>query len=392
LRTEQQLREAQKMEAIGKLTGGLAHDFNNYIGVVIGNLDMIQENAANDPGTLSLVEAALNGATRAADLTRSLLAFARRQPLAPKVVDAAACVGDTVRLLRRTLGEQVEIGFEAEPGLWSIEVDQDQLSSSIVNLANNARDAMPRGGSLAVALRNLTVTDDAAANYPDIAPGAYVVIEVSDTGAGMAPETLASAFEPFFTTKGPGHGTGLGLSMVYGFVKQSGGHVAIYSEVGRGTVVRIYLPRAATPGAAVAPTSVGSDVLPRGAETVLIVEDNDSVRTTVARQLADLGYRTIQAASADAALAILRQAGETVDLLFTDMIMPGQMDGYALARAAVAGRPGLKVLLTSGFPGSTLDTAGRLSASFRLLSKPYRKAELARAIRFVLDAAPPAIH
>lgn len=232
LKTEQQLREAQKMEAIGKLTGGLAHDFNNYVGVVIGNLDMIQENVANDPNTLPLVEAALNGAMRAADLTRSLLAFARRQPLAPRIIDAATCIGDTVRLLHRTLGEQIEIAFEAESNLWPIEVDQDQLNSSIVNLANNARDAMPQGGSLAIALRNLTVTADDTANYHDIGVGTYVLIELSDTSAGMTPETLASAFEPFFTTKGPGHGTGLGLSMVYGFVKQSGGHIGIYIEIG----------------------------------------------------------------------------------------------------------------------------------------------------------------
>ncbi|MCC6468106.1 MAG: PAS-domain containing protein [Alphaproteobacteria bacterium] len=385
LRTERQLREAQKMEAIGKLTGGLAHDFNNYLAVIIGNLDLLQEDVANDPRALRQVQTALRGATRAADLTRSLLAFARRQPFAPKVVDAAASVADTVRLLEHTLGGRIAIRFIAAPGVWKTEVDQDQLNSSIVNLANNARDAMPKGGTLTVALSNITLTDVGVGDDLPARPGDYLLIEVSDTGTGMTPEAQASAFEPFFTTKGPGDGTGLGLSMVYGFVTQSGGHIHIYSELGHGTTVRIYLPRAHDQTqAAEAPRPAPAE-LPGGNETVLVVEDNEAVRQTAMTQLAELGYRVVAAASGDDALALLLRSPQTIDLLFTDVVMPGKLDGYALARAVGDARPGVKILLTSGFPGTALETIGKRAPGLPLLPKPYRKTDLARAVRAAID-------
>ncbi|NDH64097.1 MAG: PAS domain S-box protein, partial [Alphaproteobacteria bacterium] len=283
-----QLREAQKMEAIGQLTGGIAHDFNNLLTMIMGNLEMLQDRVATDPRALHHVDVALTGATRSAELTQSLLAFARRQPLSPKISNVGACIAESVRLVDRSIGEDIEVKVDCVSEGWQVLVDEAQLSACIINLANNARDAMPRGGTLTISSSNVELGQDYAALHPGVKAGEYVAIEVSDTGTGMAPETVEKAFEPFFTTKEVGQGTGLGLSMVHGFVRQSGGHVKIDSAVGRGTTVRIYLPRATE--RRVARTSVPGEVAePAGGnETVLVVEDNDGVRQTVAARLSGL--------------------------------------------------------------------------------------------------------
>ncbi len=383
---EAQLAQAQKMEALGALTGGMAHDFNNYLAVIIGNLEMLREDLANDPSAVGLIDAALRGATRSEELTRSLLAFARRQPLAPTIVNIGERIEETARLLDRTLGEDIAVRVSVRPGLWPALVDGGRLASCIVNLANNARDAMPTGGRIGISARNEHVDTLYEALSPDVAPGDYVLIEVTDTGTGMKPEVLANALEPFFTTKGPGHGTGLGLSMVYGFVKQSGGAMRIYSEPGQGTTVRLYLPRAAAP-ADNARAGADARLEKGGGETILLVEDNKMVRKTVARQLAMLGYQVIEAASGDAAAPILEQADRRIDLMLSDVVMPGKLNGYALARLAHERRPGMKIVLTSGFVDGQ---AGKQAAGFpepMLLNKPYRSEQLARVLRDALAGA-----
>ncbi|MEZ5830810.1 MAG: PAS domain-containing protein [Dongiaceae bacterium] len=380
---EAQLAHAQKMEAIGALTGGMAHDFNNYLAVIIGNLEILRQDVIDDPSAVALIDAALRGATRSEELTRSLLAFARRQPLAPTIVNIAERIEETARLLERTLGEDIVIKVSIAPGLWPALVDGGQLASCIVNLANNARDAMPDGGRLGISARNEHVDRLYEALSPDVAPGDYVLIEVADSGIGMKPEVLANALEPFFTTKGPGHGTGLGLSMVYGFVKQSGGAMRIYSEPGQGTMVRLYLPRAvASTEKAAVRTSAKLDT--SHGETILLVEDNKMVRQTVARQLVMLGYKVIEAASGDAAAVILQANDRHIDLMLSDVVMPGKLNGYALARLAHELRPDLKIVLTSGFVDGQ---AGRQEAGYpdpMLLPKPYRSEQLARTLRDAL--------
>jgi len=382
-RTNAQLQQAQKMEAIGNLTGGMAHDFNNLLSVTIGNLDMLQDRLRNDPDSLVLAEHAMQASLRGAELTRQLLAFARRQPLKPSVVDVNELVAGTTRLLRRILEENIEVVLIAAPAVWPVLIDPAQLNSALANLATNARDAMPAGGRLTIETRNAQLDADYAAANPDVVPGDFVLIEVSDTGTGMSADTLAQAFEPFFTTKEDGRGTGLGLSMVFGFVKQSQGHVKIYSEVGQGTTVRLYLPRveAAAPAEAAPAPHAAADA---GHEAILVVDDNAAVRATVARQLADLGYEVIEAETAQAALALLRDTDRPVDVLFTDLVMPGGMNGHDLARAALDARPGLRVLYTSGYSSSTLRGDDRLKEDEHFLSKPYRRADLARKLREVL--------
>jgi len=387
---EAQLREMQKMDAIGKLTGGLAHDFNNYLAVVIGNLDLVKERGIADAEANGFIDAALSGALRSVQLTKSLLAFSRRQALDALVVDVNDRLMAVVDLLKRTLGSNISISLDLEHGLWPVKIDAAQLDSSVVNLATNARDAMAQGGTLTISTRNVHLDERYAKANPQISPGDYVLLEMSDTGAGMAPETLARAFEPFFSTKGPGHGTGLGLSMVYGFVNQSGGHIKIQSEIGRGTAVRIHLPRYALDEAG---TAAGSDAqeqasIPGEGEIILIVEDNEDLRHTVASQLASLGYKIIEAADGEAALALLEQQDRRINLLLTDVVMPGKLDGFELAQRALRLRPHVKVLLTSGFPDEALRSKGMQAAQLRLLRKPYRKGELARAIRTALEAEP----
>ncbi len=381
--TEEQLRQSQKMEAIGNLTGGMAHDFNNLLGIIIGNLDMARERIGDAAELNEIVNEALEAAWRGADLTRRLLAFARRQPLRPVRTDVNKLVKDTVKLLRRLIGEDVRVELTLADGVWPVIVDPAQLEASLANLATNARDAMPKGGRLIIATGNRQLDADYVSSHPDASTGDFVMIEVSDTGTGMSPETMSRVFEPFFTTKEAGKGTGLGLSMVFGFLRQSEGHVNVYSELGVGTTFRLYLPRAA----AAAAQRDDREVRPiaRGAgQTVLVVEDNPGMRRIVQRQIGELGYRVVDCDSAAAALEILQR--EPVDLLFTDIVMPGELDGIELAQQVRERWPALKIVLTSGFPQSRLDGNGVLSADIGLLSKPYSREALAQALRTAIDA------
>jgi PAS domain S-box-containing protein len=377
---EERLQQAQRMDAIGQLTGGMAHDFNNLLGIIIANLDLMKLEGGLDTGQQELVTEAIDAAMRGADLTRRLLAFARRQRLQPERVVVNDLVSSIVGLLSRTLGENIPITTTLGADLWPVSVDPAQLESAIVNLATNARDAMPRGGRLLIATANRVLDEEYAAGHEELNPGDYVMVEVSDTGDGIPPDVLQRVFEPFFTTKEPGKGTGLGLAMVFGFVKQSGGHINVYSEVGRGTTFRLYLPRDKTG------ISTGSEIergpaAAGGSETVLVVEDNDALRRVVRRQLSQLGYDVIDTDNAVAALAIMEQ--QVVDLLLTDIVMPGEIDGVELARTAMARWPAIKVVLTSGFPENRL--SGEPIIGLRLLGKPYRRDELARTLREILD-------
>ena len=381
---EEALRQAQKMEAVGQLTGGVAHDFNNLLTVIIGGLDTIRRAKPTDGARIErAVDMALQGAQRAANLTGRLLAFSRRQPLEPKPLEVNGLMRDMTELLHRTLGEQVELEGVLAPRLWAIEADQNQLESAMLNLAVNARDAMPDGGKLTIETGNALLDEAYTATDSEVAPGQYVMIAVSDTGTGMSSKTLERVFEPFFTTKDPGRGTGLGLSMVYGFVKQSGGHVTIYSEEGHGTTVKLYFPR--YHGSAAAPLSPESVPLPRGSEgeVVMLVEDNDDVRAYSRMILSELGYRVLEATEAESALAILA-SDQRVDLLFTDVVLPGR-SGRVLADEAARLRPGLKVLYTTGYSRNAIVHHGRLDPGVQLITKPFTFEQLAGRVRDVLD-------
>ena len=345
------LRQAQKMEAVGQLTGGIAHDFNNLLTVVVGNIDMAQralKEAGGEPRAERVLASAQKGAERAAALTQRLLAFSRRQPLAPKPLDVDKLVQGMSDLLHRSLGEIVRLEIVTSPGLWRIEADPNQLEAALLNLAVNARDAMPGGGVLTVETANARLDEAYAQQNAEVPPGQYVCIAVTDTGSGMPKELLEKVFEPFFTTKEVGKGTGLGLSMVYGFVKQSGGHVKLYSEEGKGTTVRMYLPRMLGEAAPEAEAEIvpGLEVS-RAAETILVVEDDDDVRAYTVNVLRDLGYRVIEAHDGLSALRLLERQGAPVELLFTDVVMPG-MSGRELADEARKIQPDLRVLYTSG--------------------------------------------
>jgi CheY-like chemotaxis protein len=366
------------MEAIGALTGGMAHDFNNLLAVVIGNLDILVDRKKDDPDVKELGGEALDAALRGADLTQRLLAFARRQTLQPRAINLNETIEDLRKLLSRTLGENIEISLDLDPDLWSTVADPAGLDACLTNLATNARDAMPKGGSLLIVTANRHLDTDYAATHAEVTPGDYAMIEVSDTGAGMTPDVAQRVFEPFFTTKQPGRGTGLGLSMVYGFIKQSGGHINLYSEPGIGTTFRLYLPRTAARTSA--PTAKSTVTAPAAAlgEMILTVEDNRSLRRVVVRQLTQMGYRVLEAENAAEALKTLET--EKIDLLFSDVVMAGGMSGIDLARTALQRWPALKVLLTSGFPETKLNGNGHGPIPARLLNKPYRKEDLARAI------------
>jgi PAS domain S-box-containing protein len=387
-KNEEALRQSQKMEAIGQLTGGVAHDFNNLLQIIIGNLETLQRNLPETAGRLQRAALnAMNGARRAAALTQRLLAFSRRQPLDPKPLDVNVLVSGMSELLHRTLGETVAVETVRGAGLWRVEADPNELEAAVLNLAVNARDAMADGGRLTIETANTHIDANYSATHAEVVPGQYVSISVSDTGAGMEPATIAQAFEPFFTTKPVGKGTGLGLSQVYGFVKQSGGHVKIYSEPGQGTSVKIYLPRwtgeleQGEPAIAGPVPESGTD------ETILVVEDDDEVRTYSVETLRELGYRVLEAHDGPSALRLLERQSR-VDLLFTDVVLPGGMTGAQVASQVRALRPEMKILFTTGYARNAIIHQGRLDKGVELITKPFSFSDLAAKIRDVLDGNP----
>ncbi|CAO3457433.1 FOG: PAS/PAC domain [Azospirillum argentinense] len=380
-RAEAQLRQAQKMDAVGKLTGGVAHDFNNLLQVISGNLQLLVKDVAGNDHAEQRLQNALSGVSRGSKLVAQLLAFGRRQPLAPRVVNLGRLVRGLDEMLRRVLGEGVEIETMITGGLWTTFADESQVENALLNLAINARDAMNGHGRLTIEAGNAFLDDPYAARHAEVEPGQYVMLAVTDTGCGIPADVLDHVFEPFFTTKPEGQGTGLGLSMVYGFVKQSGGHVKIYSEPGQGTTVRVYLPRAHRAEDVVTVIDTGPEA--GGSETVLVVEDDDDVRATVVEMMADLGYRVLKARDAQSALAIV-ESGVPIDLLFTDVVMPGPLRSPELARRAKERLPGIAVLFTSGYTENAIVHGGRLDLGVELLSKPYTREALARKVRHVL--------
>jgi len=382
---EGQVRQMQKMEAIGQLTGGIAHDFNNMLAIVIGSLDVAKRRLTSDVRRAeTCIDNALDGAQRAAQLTGRLLAFSRQQPLAPRVLDVNKLVGGMSEMLRRSVGEQLRVETVLAGGLWNTFVDPGQLESAILNLCVNARDAMPDGGKLTLETGNAHLDDAYAADHAEVSAGQYVMVSVTDSGAGMPPEVAERAFDPFYTTKGVGRGTGLGLSQVHGFVKQSGGHVKIYSEPGVGTTVKLYLPRSQSAEAAASASATPIEALrAAGEEIVLVVEDEERVRHLSVDALRELGYTVVQAPDATQALAVLEMQPR-VDLLFTDIVMP-DMNGRKLADEATQRRPDLKVLYTTGYTRNAIVHNGMLDADVAFLAKPFTYEQLALKVRQVLD-------
>jgi PAS domain S-box-containing protein len=380
---EERIRQSEKMEAIGQLTGGIAHDFNNILTVITGTIEILASAVAKEPQLAAITKMIDEAAARGADLTQHLLSFARRQPLQPREVDVNVLIDDTAKLLRPTLGEQIEIETIFQDENCAAHVDPNQLATALINLALNARDAMPEGGKLILETGWADLDESYASMCDDVRPGRYAMIAVSDSGTGIPAAIIDKVFNPFFTSKGPGKGTGLGLSMVYGFVKQSAGHIRIYSEESHGTTIRMYLP----PGSgaeAVSNTTVPA-AIEGGNERILVVEDDRLVRGYVLAQLHSLGYATLEAGNAVEAFAIV-ETGEPFDLLFTDIIMPGTMNGRHLASEIQRSRPGLKVLFTSGYTENAIMHHGRLDSGILLLAKPYRKSELAAMVRTALQA------
>jgi len=382
-RLEQQLRHSQKMEAIGQLTGGVAHDFNNMLTVITGTIDILAEGVADKPELAAIAKLISEAADRGAELTSRLLAFARKQPLQPRKTNVNEVAKEAAKLLRPTLGEHIEVEWNLEDDAWPALVDPAQLVTAILNLAVNARDAMENGGKLTFETANVYLDREYASRHNEVTKGPYVMFAVSDTGPGIPVAIRQKVFEPFFTTKEVGKGTGLGLAMIYGFVKQSGGHIKLYSEEGHGTTFKIYLPRADKgDGASPADAPISID---GGNETILVVEDDPTVRISVTTQLKSLGYRTTTASNATEALAMIDR-GEKFDLLFTDLVMPGPMNGRQLAEEAAKRRSPLKVLFTSGYTQDAAIHHGRLARGVLLLAKPYRKSDLSRMIRQALAA------
>ena len=381
---ESQLRQSQKMEALGQLTGGIAHDFNNMLGVIMGAHDLISRRIKKgDYGIERFLDAATNATERAAILTRRLLAFARQQPLVPQPIDANKMIVNMSDLLHSTLGEQIRIETVAAAGLWTIHADAQQLENAILNIAINARDAMPDGGKVTIETANAFLDEAYCRQNPEVAPGQFVMIAITDTGSGMSPEVASRVFDPFFTTKPSGKGTGLGLSQVYGFVKQSHGHIKIYSEVGAGTNVKIYLPRLV--GDAKDIQRKTSEPMHMGdrSEIILVVEDDALMRRLTTEALHELGYTVFDSENAANALAILDRVAD-VKLLFTDVVMP-DINGRKLADAAVRRRPGLKVLFTTGYTANAVVHGGVLDAGVHMISKPFTLDQLAAKVRAVLD-------
>jgi signal transduction histidine kinase/ActR/RegA family two-component response regulator len=401
LEAEETLRQAQKMEAVGQLTGGIAHDFNNLLTIIIGNLDSMNRRlakidasaSASDlaAGLMKPLEGALRGASSAAQLTHRLLAFSRRQALEPARVDLNRLVADMLDMLRRSLGEQINLETVLSAGLWPSFADPHQLENVLLNLALNARAAMPNGGCLTIETANTFLDGTYAGQFGDVDEGQYVLLSVTDTGTGIAKDIIDRVFDPFFTTKAVGEGSGLGLPMVHGIVKQSGGHIRIYSEEGHGTTVKVYLPRLnAADEVSVVPTAKPPDVAPvpkaEPNETILLVEDNDGVRDYATRVLEELGYHVIGTADAREALALLAKHPH-IALLFTDVVLPGVVTGRMLADKAKAMRPALPVLFTTGYTRNAIVHQGRLDPDVHLLNKPYTQQDLARKVRSLLDAA-----
>ena len=381
---EEQLREAQRLEAVGQLTGGVAHDFNNLLTIITGNAELLAEGITDNGRLSGLAEMIRKAAGRGAELTNRLLAYARRQTLEPRAIDVRRQITGMEGLLRRTLGENVEIEVRTEESLWAALADAGQLENALLNLSINARDAMSEGGKLTIEVGNAQFDDHYVAGNADVRPGDYVMVAVSDTGTGMTPEVADRVFEPFFTTKEVGEGSGLGLSMVFGFVKQSQGHVQLYTEIGHGTTIKLYLPRATetdTPGAEPVPAMAEA---PKGSESILLVEDDDLVRGHVCELLDSLGYHVVAAADGPAALDLLSRDGH-YDLMFTDVVMRGGMNGRKLADEALKLRPSLPVLFMSGFTGTAMLRQGRLDLGLHFLGKPFRRDELAVKLRQVLE-------
>jgi PAS domain S-box-containing protein len=383
---QEQLAASQKMDAVGQLSGGIAHDFNNLMMVVMGNLETAQRNARNldNPNLLRSINNAMRGAQRASSLTQRLLAFSRRAALNPKAIDLNKFLVGAVEFLHRSLGETIEVETAGAAGLWTVEVDPDQLEIALLNLAINARDAMPKGGKLTVEAENSVLDREYCKLNPEVAPGQYVMLSVSDTGSGMSKEVVGRAFEPFFTTKEVGHGTGLGLSQVYGFVKQTGGHIRIYSEVGQGTTIKIYLPRFF--GRDADDQVMEGDLLGEGegGETVLLVEDDNDVRAYLVDVLRGMGYGVVACSGPKAALDKLAQQELRIDLMLTDVVMPG-MNGRELAQSAAKLRPQLKVIYMTGYSRNAVTHHGRLDPHLDVLQKPITQRDLAGRIRDALD-------
>jgi NO-binding membrane sensor protein with MHYT domain/nitrogen-specific signal transduction histidine kinase/ActR/RegA family two-component response regulator len=381
-RTSEQLLQAQKMEAVGQLTGGVAHDFNNILTIVLANADAILDDEAVPPHIARRAQQICDAGQKASDLTRQLLAFSRRQLLKPERSDLSDLVASTGQLMRRTLGEHIVVQTVGAAQLWTANVDRTQVETALINLCINARDAMPTGGRIIIETKNVTLDRDYVLHQEDeIAAGDYVMVSVTDTGNGMPREVVKRAFEPFFTTKPAGKGSGLGLSMVYGFIRQSNGHIKIYSEVGHGTTVRMYFPRSGAPSAAAAPARRSAP--PGGSERILVVEDEDAVRAIVGEQLRGLGYDVQLAGDAEQALALLRS--HQFDLVLTDVVMPGRLNGKGLADEIVRSWPGTRVVFMSGYSENALLSDGRLDSGVMLLAKPHQKADLARIIRSALS-------
>jgi signal transduction histidine kinase len=384
MKAEEALRQSQKMEAIGNLTGGIAHDFNNLLHIIGANLHLLKRDVAgNEPAQLR-VQRALDGVARSAKLSSQLLAFARQQPLDPKVIHVEGFIRDMDDMLRKAVGDGITIDMALDPGLWNTLVDPGNVENAMLNLAINARDAMEGRGRLKIEASNVTLDADYARANPEVMPGQYVLLAVGDTGTGMTAEVLQQAFDPFFTTKPDGRGTGLGLSMGYGFVKQSGGHIKIDSTVGEGTCIRIYLPRSLQSEDHL--VDIDATPVTGGSEMVLVAEDDEAVRDAVVAMFNDLGYRVLKARDAQSALTII-ESGMPIDLLFTDVVMPGPLQSTELARKARERMPHLAVLFTSGYSQNALAPGGRLAAEVELLSKPYSRDALARKVRHVLTSA-----
>jgi signal transduction histidine kinase/ActR/RegA family two-component response regulator len=382
---EEAMRQSQRLESMGRMTGGVAHDFNNLLTIIIGSLALLRGAIGRDDKARQRIDMMSVAADRAARLTKQLLAFARRQPLQPEVVNLGHVIQEALPLIRRAVGEAVTVECVTAGGLWNTAVDAAEFQSAVLNLSINARDAMPEGGKLTIEMANAALDDAYAARHAEVEPGQYVLFAVTDTGKGMDPATMARALDPFFTTKPASEGTGLGLPQVYGFVKQSGGHLKLYSEVGEGTTIKVYLPRSFAQENL--PSAHPGGLAVTGTETVLLVDDDEIVRTTVAAMLEDLGYTVLLAQNGAEALAVLKREAN-IDLLFTDVVMPGPINGRILAERAMQIVPTLKILFTSGYTENAIVHNNRLDPGVELLSKPYGREQLAAKLRRVLDGAP----